>query len=91
VSKVRTDPIPGAKKGDSNDREAPTGLEIQPGKAENRGCYKLHHLQLKHGKSNLRGIGIAEESVEKKGGNLGLGTSPPTLFGHGDVVDRVGL
>jgi hypothetical protein len=78
-----------AKPGDPNDRDAPTGLEIT-NKVDDRGFYKLHHLEVKDGKGIWKGTGIAEEHVEPKGGNLGLKTSLATLFGHGDVVDRVG-
>jgi RHS repeat-associated protein len=80
-----------AKPGDANDRDAPTGLEIT-NKVDERGHYKQHHLQVKNDKGIWKGIGVAEEHVKPMGGNLGpLKTSGPTLFGNGDVVDRVGL
>ena len=78
-----------AKQGDPNDRDAPTGLEIT-NRVDDRGFYKQHYLQVKDGKGIWKGIGIAKERVEQKGGNLGLHTSPPTLFGHGELADRVG-
>jgi RHS repeat-associated protein len=78
------------KKGEPNDREAPTGLELQPKKTKDHGHFKEHHLQVKHGKSDLRGKGWAVEKVEKISGNLGLETSGPRSFANGDVPDRVG-
>ena len=78
-----------AKPGDANDRDAPTGLEIT-NKVDDRGHYKVHHLQVKNGKGIWKGIGVAEEHVKPIGGNLGLKPSDPTLFEHGNVVDRVG-
>ena len=78
-----------AKPGDPNDRDAPTGLEIS--NKVDRGHCKQHHLQVKSGKGIWNGVGVAEEHVGKVAGGLTLQTSPPTLFGHGDVADRVGL
>jgi RHS repeat-associated protein len=78
-----------AKPGDPNDRDAPTGLEIT-NRVDDRGFYKQHHLQVKDGKGIWKGTGIAEEHVEARAGNLRLQPSGPTLFEHGDLVDRVG-
>ncbi len=80
-----------ATPGELNDREAPTGLELQPKKTEDYEYYKMHHLQLKHGNGGLWGKGWAEEHVEKVSGNLKLGPpSGPRFFDRGDVADRVG-
>jgi hypothetical protein len=78
-----------AKPGDADDRDAPTGLEIT-NKVDDRGYYNQHHLRVKSGKGIWKGIGVAQEFVEKRGGNLRLKTSDPTTFGHGDLADRVG-
>ena len=77
-----------AKPGNLNDRDAPNRLEL--GEVDNYGHYKVQHLQLKHNSSDLTGMGVAEEHVVKKSGNLNLEPSGPTLFSRGDIRDRVG-
>jgi hypothetical protein len=89
-----------APKGNPNDSNAPSKLDILSNKTEDHGPNKVYHLQLEtEAGKRLTGSGYAIENVSNQGttGNLSIRdfrntNGVPIAFRKGgEVLDRVGL